>query len=114
MWWLTVVPLKTKITVTGSELTASVTDVLPNETITINGNGYGSQTCIYVDQIQLDSVAVEVDDESTVSRPVCQINDDDRTSGVEVSNSGQFVATITLWPNDRRNRGQPNADRRFS
>ena len=30
-----------KITVTGSELTASVTDVLPNETITITGNGYG-------------------------------------------------------------------------
>ena len=62
----------TKITVTGSELTASVTDVLPNETITINGNGFGVQTCIYVDQIQLSSVAVEVDDEST-SWPVCQV-----------------------------------------
>ena len=40
----------TKLTVTGSELTASVTDVLPNETITITGNGFGSQTCIGVDQ----------------------------------------------------------------
>ena len=37
-----------KITITGSELTASVTDVLPNETITITGNGFGSQTCIDV------------------------------------------------------------------
>ena len=35
-----------KLTVTGSELTASVTDVLPNETITITGNGFGTQTCI--------------------------------------------------------------------
>ena len=55
-----------KITVTGSELTASVTDVLPNETITITGNGYGSQTCIGVDNIQLDGVALQVDEESTI------------------------------------------------
>ena len=90
----------TKITVTGSELTASVTDVLPNETITINGNGYGVQTCIYVDQIQLSSVAVEVDEESTAGR-CARLNDDKSvTPGVEVSNSGQFVATITLWPTD--------------
>ena len=88
----------TKITVTGSELTASVTDVLPNETITINGNGYGVQTCIYVDQIQLSSVAVEVDEESTAGRCARSNADGSVTPGVEVSNSGQFVATITLWP----------------
>ena len=56
-----------KITVTGSDLTASVTDVLPNETITITGNGFGSQTCIAVSKIQLDGVAVQVDEESTFS-----------------------------------------------
>ena len=88
----------TKITVTGSELTASVTDVLPNETITINGNGYGVQTCIYVDQIQLSGVAMEVDDESTADRCDRENDDESVTPGVEVSNSGQFVATITLWP----------------
>ena len=91
----------TKITVTGSELTASVTNVLPNETITITGNGYGVQTCIFVDQIQLSGVAVEVDDESTDSRCNRVNADATVTPGVEVSNSGQFVATITLWPINR-------------
>ena len=57
----------TKLTVTGSELTASVTDVLPNETITITGNGFGSQTCISIGNIQLDGVALQVDEESTFS-----------------------------------------------
>ena len=85
-----------KITVTGSELTASVTDVLPNETITITGNGYGSQTCIGVDNIQLDGVALQVDEESTIR---CDVDGDgDDEEAVEVSNSGQFVATITIWP----------------
>ena len=91
----------TKLTVTGSELTASVTDVLPNETITITGNGFGSQTCIGVTNIQLDGVRIQVDDESTISG--CDHDDDGTTNdiaGVEVSNSGQFVATITIWPYD--------------
>ena len=83
-----------KITVTGSELTASVTDVLPNETITITGNGFGSQTCVAVGNIQLDGVALQVDDESTFT---CRDGD---YKAVEVSNSGQFVATITIWPQD--------------
>ena len=88
----------TNITVTGSELTASQTDVLPNETITITGNGFGSQTCIPVSDITLDNVAVEVDDDSMIR---CNEDNNANTAmvdAVEVSNSGQFVATITLWP----------------
>ena len=91
----------TKITVAGSELTPSASDVLPNESITISGNGYGSQTCINVADITLDNVAVQVDLESTVR---CTLGSGDNAptyAGVEVSNSGQFVATITLWPNDQ-------------
>ena len=90
-----------KITVAGSELTPSETDVLPNESITISGNGYGSQTCIDVADITLDNVAVQVDSESTIR---CTSGSGDTATtyaGVEVSNSGQFVATITLWPNDQ-------------
>ena len=90
-----------KITVAGSELTPSVSDVLPNESITISGNGYGSQTCIDVADITLDNVAVQVDSESTIR---CTSGSGDTATnyaGVEVSNSGQFVATITLWPNDQ-------------
>ena len=89
-----------KITVAGSELTSSASAVLPNESITISGNGYGSQTCIDVDNITLDNVAVQVDSESTVR---CTLGTGDSATtfnAVEVSNSGQFVATITLWPSD--------------
>ncbi len=81
-----------KITITGGELSASKTDVLPNETITITGNGFGSQTCIPTANITLDNVPVIVDDESISSSGGCK-----DSSGVEVSNSGQFVATIVLW-----------------
>ena len=94
----------TKITVTGSELTASATNVLPNETITITGNGYGSQTCIDIDDITLDNVPVEVDADSTIS---CRIGDAAPFNAVEVSNSGQFVATVTLWPADPDNVDNP-------
>ena len=87
-----------KITVAGSELTTSASDVLPNQSITISGNGYGSQTCIDVADITLDNVAVQVDSESTI-RCTTGTGDSATTfNGVEVSNSGQFVATITLWP----------------
>ena len=81
-----------KITITGGELNASKTDALPNETITITGNGFGSQTCIPAANITLDSVPVMVDDESISTSGGCK-----DSSGVEVSNSGQFVATIVLW-----------------
>ena len=91
----------TKITVAGSELTPSASDVLPNESITISGNGYGSQTCINVADITLDNVAVQVDLESTVRCTSGSGANAPTYAGVEVSNSGQFVATITLWPNDQ-------------
>ena len=52
-----------KITITGGELSASKTEALPNETITITGNGFGSQTCIPAANITLDSVPVLVDEE---------------------------------------------------
>ena len=87
-----------KITVAGSELTPSASDVLPNESITISGNGYGSQTCIDVDDITLDNVAVQVDSESTIRCTSGSGDNATNYTGVEVSNSGQFVATITVWP----------------
>ena len=92
-----------KITVTGSELSASQSDVLPNETITITGNGFGSQTCIPVSDITLDNVPVMVDDESagacTDTRgDNISSNDLEFSNAVGVSNAGQFVATITMWP----------------
>ena len=68
----------------------SKTAVLPNETITITGNGLGSQTCIPAPKITLDNVPVVVHDDSLAER--CG------DAGVEVSNSGQFVATVILWP----------------
>ena len=97
-----------KITVTGSELSVSESDVLPNETITITGNGYGSQTCIPVSAITLDNVPVMVDAESAGSCTDTRgDNDPDNditfSKAVEVSNAGQFVATITLWSSGTSN-----------
>ena len=84
-----------KITLAGAQLNASKTDVLPNETITITGNGFGTGqgTCIPVANIKLEDVAVMVDDESKANSGAC-------SGMVEVSNSGQFVATLILWPDD--------------
>ena len=82
-----------KITITGGDLSVSKADALPNETLTITGNGFGSQTCIPAANITLDNVPVIVDEESLSSSGGCS-----GSSGVEVSNSGQFVATIILWP----------------
>ena len=89
-----------KITVTGSELTPSVSDVLPNESITISGNGYGTQSCINVADITLDNVALQVDSESTIRCTTGTGESATTFDAVEVSNSGQFVATITMWPRD--------------
>ena len=89
----------TKITVSPAELATSATAVLPNESITITGNGYGTQSCIPIANITLDNVAIQVDDDSQVQCDPDR-NDDDASTivAVEVSNSGQFVATVTLWP----------------
>ena len=90
-----------KITITGGDLSVSKTEALPNETITITGNGFGSQTCIPASNFTLDNVPVIVDEESTTivcDRDGNSSTTDDREPGVEVSNSGQFVATIVLWP----------------
>ena len=87
-------------------MTASVTDVLPNETITITGNGFGSQTCIDIKEIQLDGTQLQVDEESTFNCDHDAAADTSTIKAVEVSNSGQFVATITIWPQDTR----PGAD----
>ena len=83
------------ITIAGAELNASKTEVLPNDTITITGNGFGTQTCIPVQNVTLDDVPVMIHDDSTAER--CSTSSG---KGVEVSNSGQFVATVILWPVD--------------
>ena len=87
----------TILTIVGSQLSSSKTDVRPNETVTINGNGFGEKTCVPETEIMLSDVPVTVDSES-ISCTV-EINGSD-VRGVQVSNSGQFVATITLWPDN--------------
>ncbi len=86
-----------KITIAGADLVVSKTAALPNETLTVTGNGFGTQTCIMVTSITLDNVPVIVDEESIG----CSVGTgNDAVDGVKVSNSGQFVATIILWPAD--------------
>ena len=76
------------IVISPSKLSLSRDAVLPNEDITITGNGFGGSASIAVADITVDNVPVQVDEDSA---------DNDI---VRVSNSGQFVATITLWPAD--------------
>ena len=94
-----------KITIGGAELNSSKTDVLPNETLTINGNGFGTQTCIDEVDITLDNVPLMVHDDSLSDcrddMGTSDTSDDRNFKGVEVSNSGQFVATVILWPAER-------------
>ncbi|MDE2960885.1 MAG: hypothetical protein OXU28_12695 [Chloroflexota bacterium] len=79
-----------KITITGGELNPSKTDVMPNETITVSGNGFGTQTCIPFSNITLDNTPVMVHPDSN--------SEDCAGNAVKVSNSGQFVATVIIWP----------------
>lgn len=75
----------TKITITGSQLTLSKSEALANELITITGDGFGGEY-IDVDDITIDGVAL-------------MVHDDSKDDGmVEVSNAGQFVASVVLWP----------------
>ena len=82
----------TKITIAPATVSASKTDVLPNESITITGNGFHGDSCVLASAITLDKVPVTLDDES---------NDDcgpNGADGVLTSNAGQFVATVHLAP----------------
>ena len=79
-----------KITVTGSELRVSKGEVRPNESVTIQGDGFGTgnNNHIMPMNITIDGVALLVDSDS--------LTDDE----VEVSSAGQFVATVSVWPDD--------------
>ena len=78
----------TKLTITGSQLSLSKAEALPNELITITGDGFGGDVISAAD-ITIDGVALLIDEDS--------LNSDDE---VEVSSAGQFVASVILWPAD--------------
>ena len=77
-----------KIVISPSALSLSRDAALPNEDITITGNGFGGSANIAVSDITVDNVRLIVDEDSA------------EDGVVSVSNAGQFVATITLWPYD--------------
>ena len=81
----------TKLTITGSQLTLSKSEALPNELITITGDGFGGDY-IDVTNITIDGVALLVDSDSTHREGGMEV--------VDVSNAGQFVASVVLWPDD--------------
>ena len=80
-----------KITVTGSALRVSQGEVRPNESVTIQGDGFGNGSSVPKANITIDGVALLVDSDSL-------------TDGeVEVSSAGQFVATVSVWSNSDDN-----------
>ncbi len=78
-----------KITITGSLLTLSKSEALANELITITGDGFGGD---YIDvmDITIDGVPLMVDSDSMHRMGGMDV--------VDVSNAGQFVASVVLWP----------------
>ena len=80
-----------KITITGSLLTLSKSEALANELITITGDGFGGD---YIDvmDITIDGVPLMVDSDSMHRMGTMDV--------VDVSNAGQFVASVVLWPAD--------------
>ena len=77
-----------KITITGSQLTLSKTEVSANESVTIRGSGFGDGAGCLVS--------------ATLSgAPLMLVSDDDIGNcdgiAVEVSSAGQFAATMAIW-----------------
>ena len=79
----------TKVTITGSQLSLSKAEALPNELITITGDGFGGD---YIDvrNITIDGAPLMVDSDSMHRMNGMNV--------VDVSNAGQFVASVVLWP----------------
>ena len=76
----------TKITVKPAALSLTRTEALPNQSITIQGTGFGNSSGIAPKMITIDDVPLMVDADSV------------RDDMVKVSNGGQFVVTVYLWP----------------
>ena len=74
-----------KVTVLASALRLSQSEVRANDSITIQGEGFGDQTTINPADITMDGVPLHVDNDSLDG------------GVVKVSNAGQFVATVAIW-----------------
>ena len=81
-----------KVTVLASALRLSQSEVRANDSITIQGEGFGGQTHICREDITMDSVPLHVDNDSLDSEDDCETG-----RAVQVSNAGQFVATVAIW-----------------
>ena len=82
-----------KITLTGSTLRLSVGEVRANESLTIQGEGFGNSSTNAIERadITIDGVPMLVDPDSLDNNKV------------EVSSAGQFVATVYVWGNAASN-----------
>ena len=78
----------TKITVKPAGLTLTKSEARANESITIQGSGFSNTSVVEPENITIDDVPLLVDADSL------------RDDVVKISNGGQFVATIYLWPDD--------------
>ena len=78
----------TRITLTGSTLRLNVREARANESIILEGEGFGRIRDNYIDpaNITIDRVPLLVDDGSL-----------DRNGRVAVSNAGRFTAIVHLW-----------------
>ena len=86
-----------KITIAGSQLTLSKSEVSANESITIRGSGFGDGAgCLVSATISGAALLLVSDDDPTPPAGVTCID-------VEVSSGGQFAATVAVWSEDGTN-----------
>ncbi len=87
-----------KITITGSQLTLSKSEVSANESVTIRGSGFGDGSgCLVSATLSGANLMLVSDDDPTKPNT---LGADESCIDVEVSSAGQFAATVAIWVDD--------------
>ena len=88
-----------KITVAGSQLTLSKSEVSANESITIRGSGFGDGAGCLV-SATISGAELMLVSEDDASAPAANLQPGEQCIKVEVSSAGQFAATVAVWVED--------------
>ncbi len=84
---------QTTITVSPGTLNLSKTEVAPNESIVITGEGFSEKSYINVEDIKIGGQPLVVDESGTESMVV----DGDTIEVVKTTSGGTFSATVRVW-----------------
>ncbi len=95
-----------KITITGSQLNLSKTEVAANESVTIRGSGFGDGSGCLV-SATLSGAPLKLVSDDNPAKPDT-LSDDESCLDIEVSSAGQFAATVAIWLPDAEDKNGDN------